>query len=98
MMPNNMGGTINTSADEITPFVFRRTLFFSSDGQMENYGGFDIYSISLDSVIAGANNLKLPYNSCADDFGLVINPEGTGGFLVSTRDTSLLDDRILAIA
>ncbi|MBR5028716.1 MAG: PD40 domain-containing protein, partial [Bacteroidales bacterium] len=92
--PVNMGSMINTRGDEITPFVYHKTLFFSSNGHQENYGGFDIYSVGLSLKKNKVCNLKMPYNSFADDFCLVINPNGDGGFLVSTRDTSILDDKI----
>lgn len=96
--PVNMGPEINTQGDEITPFISGNTLFFSSNGQIENYGGFDIYSVSLVSSQPEVCNLKMPYNSFADDFCLVLSPDGDGGFLVSTRDTSMLDDRIYSFS
>jgi len=97
--PVNMGTEINTSGDEITPFVFNNTLFFSSNGQVENYGGFDIYSVFVgDTSVGKVCNLKMPYNSCADDFSLVVNPDKSGGFFVSNRDTSILDDKIYGFA
>ncbi len=96
--PVNMGGVVNSHGDEITPFISGSTLFFSSNGQTENYGGFDIYSVSLDSPKPEVCNLKMPYNSFADDFCLVLSPDGEGGFLVSTRDTSMLDDRIYSFS
>jgi hypothetical protein len=96
--PVNMGSKINTHGDEITPFINGNTLFFSSNGQSENYGGFDIYSVSLDSPTVEVCNLKMPYNSFADDFCLVLSPDGNGGFLVSTRDTSILDDKIYSFS
>lgn len=93
--PVNMGSRINTPKDEITPSLHGSYLFYSSNGLPENFGGFDIYGIDLDSTKESyPENLKLPYNSCADDFSLIVNSEGNSGFLVSTRDTSLLDDKI----
>lgn len=96
--PVNMGKSINTHGDEITPFISGNTLFFSSNGQAENYGGYDIYSVSFDLPKQEVCNLKMPYNSFADDFSLVISPKGDGGFFVSTRDTSLLDDKIYSFS
>ncbi|MBR0072604.1 MAG: PD40 domain-containing protein [Bacteroidales bacterium] len=96
--PKNLGDKINTNGDEITPFVSGNTLFFSSNGQAENYGGFDIYCVSLDPPMADVYNLKMPYNSFADDFSLVLSADGKGGFLVSTRDTTMLDDKIYSFS
>ena len=41
----NLGPIINTSMNEVTPFFheINNTLYFSSMGQLTNYGGFDIY-------------------------------------------------------
>lgn len=36
----------------------------------------------------------MPYNSFADDFSLVLSPQGNDGYFVSTRDTTMLDDKI----
>ncbi|MFC2096423.1 hypothetical protein ACFLQ3_01835 [Bacteroidota bacterium] len=42
--PENLGGTINSSFDEATPFITEdgKTLYFSSQGHF-NIGGFDIF-------------------------------------------------------
>ena len=96
--PINMGANINTKGDEITPFVYHNTLFFSSNGQPYNYGGFDIYSVTFGTQNAEVCNIKMPYNSFADDFAFIISPYNNGGFFVSTRDTNILDDRIYAFS
>lgn len=96
--PVNMGSEINTKGDEITPFIYGNTLFFSSDGQPDNYGGFDIYSTQLGVSHVTVSNLKMPYNSYADDLALVVDAKNSNGFLVSNRDTSLLDDKIYSFS
>lgn len=85
--PINLGPSINTLGDEMTPYFStgEGTLYFSSNGQT-SIGGFDIYSSKGDlSTWAPADNLGLPYNSPADDYYYIKHNDGEGGFLVSNR-------------
>jgi outer membrane protein OmpA-like peptidoglycan-associated protein len=45
----NLGPILNTSQDEVSPFIhpLNNTLYFSSKGHLNNYGGFDIYRTKL---------------------------------------------------
>lgn len=94
--PINLGDSINTKGDEITPFIYNDYLFFASNGQRESYGGFDIYGTPWNngSTTIAVENLRLPYNSYADDFDFVIDSLSNTGFIVSTRNQKTLDDRI----
>lgn len=85
--PINLGPSINTLGDEMTPYfsIGEGTLYFSSNGQT-SIGGFDIYSSKGElSNWAPADNLGLPYNSPADDYYYIKHNDGEGGFLVSNR-------------
>jgi peptidoglycan-associated lipoprotein len=87
--PVNLGGTINTSAREGFPYINDAgDLFFSSDGH-QGMGGLDIFRAPK---VAGAEwkwdkpeNLKMPFNSPADDFGIVFNGKLREGYLTSNR-------------
>lgn len=84
MAPINMGATINTAADEITPFYSSsfNALLFSSDGHA-GYGGFDLYmgkGVSFYSPLI--YNLGLPFNSPQDDTFFTL------GFSASNRGNS----------
>lgn len=85
--PANLGSSINTLGDEITPFYDskQQTLYFSSNGKV-TLGGWDIFRAkgSLEEWDT-AHNLGTPINSSADDFYYVLKPSGEGGFLVSNR-------------
>ena len=86
-LPQNLGDHINTGGDEITPFYDQREkrLYFSSNG-LVSMGGMDIFSAEKKNDTWGTpQNEGLPYNSSADDFGLVLKKSGYGGFLVSNR-------------
>jgi len=60
----SVGGSINTSKDEVTPYVSDAKLYFSSDGH-PGYGGLDIFIANLQG--SDVQNLGFPINSTADD-------------------------------
>ncbi len=80
--PENLGSKINTSGDEITPYIHvnSKTLFFASDGHV-GLGGFDLYlSERIDSVWALPTNLGYPINTNNDEISVIINSKGTHGY------------------
>lgn len=85
--PVNMGPTVNTLGDEMTPFYDANdgVLYFSSNGHV-SIGGLDIFRTQGDlSSWTVPENLGLPFNSSADDLYYVLQADGTGGFLSSNR-------------
>ncbi|MEX1192028.1 MAG: OmpA family protein [Brumimicrobium sp.] len=82
----NCGENVNTSYDELTPFIKGDSLYFSSYGH-ENYGGSDIFlSIKDNDEYSKAQNLGLPINSCMNDFSFIITPEANYGILTTDRN------------
>ena len=78
--PINLGEAINTAGDEESPNISEdgNTLYFSSNGLINNYGGFDIYKSEKTEFNTWgiAQNLGYPINSIGDDiFFIPINPE-----------------------
>lgn len=73
----NIGAPINTTKDEISPFLFfnNETLFFASDGHL-GFGGMDIF---LSRYSAGQfqqpENLGLPINDHQDQVALFITAQ-----------------------
>lgn len=85
--PKNLGPQINTENTEVFPTVTDSTFFFASDGHI-GLGGLDIYMVNMtDGMLATSNidNLGYPLNSSSDDFGLVLNSDGTCGYFTSDR-------------
>ena len=85
--PMNLGPAINTSGDEMFPFLHSDgTLYFASDGHI-GMGGLDIFKSSPDSNLSFTSvlNLKSPMNSPADDFGMIIEKDGERGYFTSNR-------------
>jgi outer membrane protein OmpA-like peptidoglycan-associated protein/tetratricopeptide (TPR) repeat protein len=88
-IPVNLGNTINTEGDEMSPFIHfdGRTLYFASDGRT-GMGGFDIYMTRMkdDSTWTEPQNLGYPINSYNDEMGLVIESGGQKAYFSSIRD------------
>lgn len=95
--PVNAGPAINTPGRESFPVVASDgTLYFSSDGH-PGMGGLDLFSAkgvkaSWQQVV----NLKPPFNSPQDDFGILWEPDGHSGYLSSNRESEDGTDNIYA--
>jgi Tol biopolymer transport system component len=83
--PSNLGAKVNTVKNELFPFMSEEgTLFFASDGR-EDAQKLDLYRIDLESKTAKAVSLGAPFNTEADDFGLMLLPNGKKGYFSSNR-------------
>ncbi|MCB0549608.1 MAG: PD40 domain-containing protein [Phaeodactylibacter sp.] len=84
--PVNMGPQVNTDGNEAFPFIHESgTLFFASDGH-RGYGGLDLFMIDVGRPEWGkVINLGEPFNSKADDLGIILNPDGDIGYFSSNR-------------
>ncbi len=88
----NLGPQINTSDDELFPFIRHDgRLYFSSKGH-PGYGGLDLfYAIpsavpnTTDSTSWEVFNMGMPFNSTGDDFGIAFAGEKEDGFFSSNR-------------
>lgn len=86
----NLGPSINTEYDEVTPFVhaISSTLYFSSNGH-NSTGGLDIYKSYYDidaEVYNTAVNLGLPFNSTKDDAYFIADRFIKTGYFSSDRE------------
>ena len=85
--PMNLGPQINTEGHEVFPYFHKSNrLYFSSDGHI-GLGGLDLYY--MDEKAPGQwgeiINIGSPINTVSDDFGVVMNDEGTCGYFSSDR-------------
>jgi tetratricopeptide (TPR) repeat protein len=87
-VPRNLGKTVNSAADEVTPFYDIETemLYFASNGK-HSIGGLDIFKTKNtgNKNWDTPENMGLPYNSAADDYYFIQNRAKTGGFFTSNR-------------
>lgn len=92
--PVNMGKDINTTGDDMFPYVDESgKLYFASDGH-PGLGKLDLFSATRSQGVITIENLGLPFNSPQDDFGLVFYEDLTKGFFSSNRDGGKGDDDI----
>jgi peptidoglycan-associated lipoprotein len=91
--PVNLGPDINTSGDELFPYIREDgTLYFSSDGLI-GLGGLDIFKATQQPDGSWAVlNMKPPVNSFADDFGIAFEDDNEKGIFSSTRKGKGDDD------
>lgn len=92
----NLGSEVNTTADESYPFLRKDgTLYFSSTGHI-GMGGMDIFSAEQmgHNVWGNITNLQYPINSCADDFGLIMEADEERGYFSSNREDGRGSDDI----
>lgn len=83
--PVNLGPKINTPGDEITPFFFGGTLYFSSNG-LAGLGGQDIFYTAWNGAIwSEPRNMGPGFNSPQDDQYLVLSSDGYTGAFTSNR-------------
>lgn len=84
--PVNAGNKINTSGNEIFPFIFNNSrLYFSSDGHIGK-GKIDIYYSDLfNNEWLEVVNMPRPFNSRSDDFAFVATAEMDTGYFTTNR-------------
>ncbi len=83
--PENLGDRINTSGNEITPFLQESTLYFATDYH-HGMGGFDIFSSQvIDGEWDYPSNMGNGVNSPEDDFYPAFDEEANTLYLTSNR-------------
>jgi outer membrane protein OmpA-like peptidoglycan-associated protein/Tol biopolymer transport system component len=89
--PENLGPTINTSADEQCPFIHadNQTLFFTSNGLL-GYGGTDLFYSRKGPKAAWSvpENLGYPLNTIYDEGTLFIAADAKTAYYASDRSDS----------
>jgi len=89
--PVNLGDKVNTSENEMFPFVAGdNMLYFASKGHA-GLGGLDLFSIELDDKKSEPVNLGYPINTSKDDFGLILK-NGKGYFTSNRLKGESFDD------
>lgn len=89
----NLGPEINTSGNEMFPYVAEDgRLYFASDGH-PGFGGLDLFTVKRENGRTKIENLGQPMNSSGDDFGIFLfRPDR--GFFTSNREDGKGDDDI----
>ena len=94
-----LGKGINTSADEMYPYIHEDgTLYFASNGH-PGYGGLDLYkaerdTTSKDSTVWILYNMGPAFNGVGDDFGITFAGNTQDGFFSSNKGDKKGYDKI----
>ncbi|MEZ4920300.1 MAG: OmpA family protein [Saprospiraceae bacterium] len=82
--PVNLGPEINSSGNEVFPFIHAdNTLYYASDGHPGS-GGLDLfYAVMTDDGWTKPVNMGEPFNSGKDDFGLIVDLNKINGYFSS---------------
>lgn len=88
--PENLGKTINTAGDEISPFIHanNRNFYFASD-QHIGMGGMDLFTAEIDDFgqVQNFRNMGYPINTHKDELGLTISSIGETAYFSSARNS-----------
>ncbi len=87
----NLGNTINTLNDEISPFIHANghTLFFASDGLI-GMGGLDLFMTEQKAgTYTKPENLGYPINTYEDQVALFITSDGKKGYYSSDLKSTI---------
>lgn len=83
--PENLGSTINTEGNEITPSFTNGKLYFSSDFLM-GLGGFDVFASNVEvGKWTYPQNMGNGVNSPEDDYYFIKHPAKDSYYLTSNR-------------
>ncbi|TLP82240.1 OmpA family protein [Maribacter sp. ACAM166] len=99
--PTNLGPRINSPGNEIAPYIFNGSLYFSSD-IFYGLGGMDVYKSNMivnDSYTIPVN-LGNGINSSSDDFGFIIKEgqnKALSGYFSSNRKGGKGGDDIFSV-
>ncbi len=92
--PRNLGPEINSEEDELFPFLRGDSTLYYSSFKFPSMGGLDIFKASLNErgrwICEG--NLKPPFNSHANDFGIYFYENEEKGFFTSDRRRNREED------
>ena len=89
----NLGPEINTSGNEMFPYVAEDAKFYFASDAHPGFGGLDLFVVKRVNGKTTIENLGEPVNSNGDDFGIfLVRPDR--GFLVSNREGGKGDDDV----
>ena len=91
--PKNMGQSINSPGDELFPFMRADETFFYSSTKHPTMGGLDIFIATKNEKGRWqSQNLKPPFNSNGNDFGIYYYANDEKGYFTSDRKGSKGED------
>lgn len=94
--PVNAGPEINSTGNEVYPFLAEDNVLYYSSDQLPGIGGLDIFaaqpSSTKDKLFEESENAGANINSRFDDFGVLISRGAHNGYFSSNRKNNTDDD------
>ncbi len=91
--PKNMGPAINSAYDEMFPYILNDSTFFYSSTKHPTMGGLDIFIATTNKKGRWeSENMKPPFNSNGNDFGIYHYKNEDKGYFTSDRKGSKGED------
>lgn len=82
----NLGDQINTSTNEVFPYLLNDTMLIFSSDRSGGIGGLDLYVSKMENgAWTQAQLLPQPLNSSYDELGLIVRENGKSGYFSSNR-------------
>ncbi len=95
--PVNLGPNVNSSGNEMFPFVSEDNILYYSSDKPGSLGGMDIFfALPKGETFSTSFNMGYPINTSYDDFGLIYYENNKQGYFVSNRDGGKGKDDIYA--
>ncbi len=97
--PINLGEEVNTKGNEVFPFIHASGVLYYASNGLPGLGGLDIFTTSPlqkngEIVWSNVSNIGQPFNTKKDDFGFIMDDNGTSGYFTSSREGGLGEDDI----
>lgn len=83
--PKNLGSQVNSSKDELYPYVLNDTMLYFTSAGHNGLGGLDLFVVNLKQENSSPKNLGSKVNSAYNDYSLSFSPEGYTGYFCSNR-------------
>jgi hypothetical protein len=90
--PINAGPSINSSYNEVFPFVTTNSYIYFSSDRPNGPGGLDLYRVDMTDSAIKTILLPHPLNSSGDDFGIWTDSTLEQGYFSSNRNKKYKDD------
>ena len=95
--PVNLGPNVNSSGNEMFPFVSEDNILYYSSDKPGSLGGMDVFfALPKGETFSTSFNMGYPINTSYDDFGLIYYENNKQGYFVSNRDGGKGKDDIYA--
>ncbi len=84
--PVNLGSNVNSSANEMFPYIGEDGILYYSSDKEDGLGGMDVFfALPIGEEFSNSFNMGYPINTSQDDFGLIYLENQKLGYFVSDR-------------